>query len=322
MRKIYIITLLSIISIVLHAQVDKDVAKDVSSNADKGSAIKEGWTKGASFNMNFNQTTLSNWFAGGDKLSIGLNTLLKANTTYKKGKGLFKANLEAAYGIINTTTSGGVRKTDDRWVITSSFNQKAAKNLYYTLAGQIKSQFTQGFSYSKEGKRTLISDLLSPGDIKLGLGLTYQPNSKFSAYVSPVTAKINVKNADAFYNQKIFGVDSNQRYAFDLGAFARIDYKTNLKKDLLYTASIDAFYGYILKNYNFYFANLFNWKLNKYFGATFSFDIAYDNTQPTPVYIKDANGNEQVKLGADGKEIKVVKLQIKQFFGLGFNYSF
>lgn len=155
------------------------------------------------------------------------------------------------------------------------------------------------------------------------MGFTYQPSKIFSAYLSPLTAKINIKNAPIFYNQKIFGVDSFKRVALDVGAFARVDFKKELKKDIIYTASLDAFYGYVLNNYNFYFANLFNWKLNKYFAAIFSLDIAYDNTQPSLSYTIDATGKEVVKLDpVNGKEIKTVKFQLKQFFGLGFNYSF
>lgn len=304
------------------AQVNAGVAKDVISLTAQGSGIAEGWSRGISFNASFNQTTLTNWFAGGDKQSIGLSSQLKAQATYKKGKGLFKANLDAAYGLMKTTSTGNMRKTDDRWVITSSYNRQATKSLYYTLAGQIKSQFSTGRSYAKDGSSTVISDLLSPGDMKLGLGFTYQRGKAFSAYISPVTAKINIKSAPMFYSQKIFGVDSFKRVALDLGAFARVDFKRELKKDLIYTGSLDAFYGYVLKNYNFYLANLFNWKLNKYFAATFSLDIAYDNTQPTLSYETDASGKEVLKLDPiTGKEIKTVKFQLKQFFGLGFNYS-
>ncbi|MBI3233648.1 MAG: DUF3078 domain-containing protein, partial [Bacteroidetes bacterium] len=213
----YIYILLFVINAnIINAQVDLTVAKDVKNHADTSTNIKQGWTRGASLNVNFNQTKLTNWFAGGDRLSLGLNTMLKANTTYKKNKNLFKANIEAAYGMIKTTSSGGMRKTDDRWVLTSSYNRRAAKSLYITLAAQVKSQFERGYTYTETGSKTLISDFLSPGDIKLGLGMTYQPSKNFSAYLSPVTAKINVKKSNALYSQKIFGVDSFKRYALDL----------------------------------------------------------------------------------------------------------
>lgn len=76
-------------SSLIYAQVDRGVAKDVGLLTDKGSGIKEGWTRGISFNASFNQTTLTNWFAGGDKQSIGMSSQLKAQTTYKKRGGLF-----------------------------------------------------------------------------------------------------------------------------------------------------------------------------------------------------------------------------------------
>ncbi len=218
--------------------------------------------------------------------------------------------------MLSTSSTNGIRKTDDRWVYTTSLNRKAAKNWYYTLAGQIKSQFTDGYTYLADGGKSLGSALFSPGDVKLGLGFTYQPNADFSAYISPATAKMMLRLDHRFIHTTLFGVDSNKTSAFDMGAFARLDYKKEIKKDLMYTASLDVFYGYVLKNYNFYLGNLINWKLNKYFGATFGLDIAYDNTQPTPNFGKDPVTGKEIITGTS------VKMQLKEIFGLGFNYTF
>ena len=117
-----------------------------------------------------------------------------------------------------------------------------------------------------------------------------------------------------FLHQKIFGVDSGKTNSFDLGAFARFDYSKEIRKDLKYAGSLDAFYGYLLKNYNFYFSNMVNWKLNQYFGASLGLDIAFDNTQPSYTYPILNN----VATKTEGK----AKMQYKQLFGLGFSYSF
>lgn len=295
-------------------KVDKSTATDVKAMKDEGTEIKEGWTHGVSINAAFNQASLTNWFSGGENFSMGLNSVLKANAIYKKKKNLFKSSFEGAYGLLSSTSTGGIRKTDDRWVLTSSLNTKSSKNFYYTLAGQLKSQFANGYSYTNNVRNEILSAPFAPGDVKLGIGITYQKNSNFSAYISPLTAKINLKYGKAFLNKSIFGVDSGKTSAFDLGAFVRLDYTKELKKDLKYTGSLDAFYGYVLRNYNFYFANMINWKLNKYFGATVGLDIAFDNTQPSYTY--PTIGGIVTK--TEGK----AKMQYKQLFGLGFNYSF
>lgn len=97
----------------------------------------------------------------------------------------FKANLDAAYGLMKTTSSGTMRKTDDRWVITSSYNRQASKSLYYTLAGQIKSQFSPGRSYTKEGSSTIISDFLSPEMLSLVWVLPISP-ARFFQRIYPL----------------------------------------------------------------------------------------------------------------------------------------
>jgi hypothetical protein len=291
-------------------------AKDVSKLPDKGKELKEGWNKTLNLNLTFNQTTLTNWFAGGDRFSAGLASALKTSADYKKNKFLYKSNLEAAYGFISTTSTHGIRKNEDRWVYTTSLNRQASPKWYYTFAGQVRSQFTDGYNYLEDGTKVLGSAFLTPGDIKLGIGFTYQPNAEFSAYFSPLTAKINMKMDERFRNMKIFGVDSGKTTAFDLGAYSRIDYKKDIRKDLNYIGSLDVFYGYILHNYNFYLSNMLTWKLNKYFGATFGLDIAYDNTQPTPDYGRDPVTNKEIITG------KSVKLQVKQVFGFGITYAY
>jgi hypothetical protein len=299
----------------LQAQkVDKTTANNVKDAKDEGKEIKEGWTKGTTINVAFNQASLTNWFAGGERYSMGLNSLVKANANYKKAKYLFKSNLETAYGFISSSSSNGILKTDDRWVLTSSLNRKASEYWYYTLAAQVKSQFSDGYDYKDGVRSSVLSTFFAPGDIKLGVGFTYQKTKEFSAYLSPLTAKINLKLDHRFREQTIFGVDSGKTYSFDMGAFVRLDYTKEIKKDLKYTSSFDAFYGYILHNYNFYFSNTLNWKFNKYLGASFGLDIAFDNTQPSFTYA--------IVNGISTKTVGSPKLQVKQTFGVGLIYSF
>jgi hypothetical protein len=311
--KINLLIIALLAGFAMQAQVDKKIAKEVQKEKDDGKEIKDGWTRGASFNVAFNQASLTNWFAGGEKNSMGLSTQIKANANKKKGNNLFKSNVDAAYGLIKTSSNKDIRKTDDRWALTSSFNRKASKYWYYTLAAQVKSQFGDGYTYTDNVRNEVVSTFFAPGDIKLGIGFTYQKTADFSAYLSPLTAKLNLKLDRRFLHRTIFAVDSGKTYSFDLGAFARIDFTRELKKDLKYTMSLDAFYGYVLQNYNFYFGNMFNWKLNKYFGVSFGLDIAFDNTQPSYTYTVV----NEVSTKLEGP----AKLQIKQVFGLGFNYS-
>ncbi len=306
--------LFSLFTLSLNAQMDKNTAKNVKDMKDDGNEIKEGWTRGASINATFNQASLTNWFSGGERYSMGLNTLVKANVLYKKNKNLFKSNADAAYGFLSSTSTNGIRKTDDRWAITSSLNRKASKYWYYTLAAQVKSQFSDGYDFTDGVRSAVLSAPFAPADVKLGVGFTYQKTKDFSAYFSPLTAKLNLKLDRRFRDRTIFGVDSGKTYSFDLGAYTRLDYTKEIKRDLKYTGSFDAFYGYLLHNYNFYFSNTLNWKFNKYLGASFGLDIAFDNTQPSYTYV--------LQNGVSTKTEGNPKLQFKQTFGIGFNYSF
>ncbi len=70
--------------------VDKKTAQEVSKLQDKGTELKEGWAKGAAFNASFNQASLTNWFSGGDRKSLGLSLGFKATANLKKGNWFIK----------------------------------------------------------------------------------------------------------------------------------------------------------------------------------------------------------------------------------------
>src|SRR5580658_8625555 len=73
---------------------------------DQNDTVPKTWKIGGLFNLNFNQSALSNWSAGGDKSSVSLETFLNAHAFYKEGKNAWDNTLDMAYGMVSTTSLG------------------------------------------------------------------------------------------------------------------------------------------------------------------------------------------------------------------------
>ena len=85
------------------------------------------WKKGGGAILNFNQTSLTNWAAGGESnLSSTILTNFYAN--YKLGKTTWDNTLNMNYGLITANNYSDIRKNEDRIELNSKF----ADDFYYS----------------------------------------------------------------------------------------------------------------------------------------------------------------------------------------------
>ena len=89
-------------------------------------APKDGWKKGGNFSFLFNQSSFSNWVAGGDNAIAG-NALVNYNANLLKGDWTWDNKIIMAYGMANTESKGTI-KTDDRFELNSLVGKKASNN--------------------------------------------------------------------------------------------------------------------------------------------------------------------------------------------------
>ena len=69
--------------------------------------------KGGTFSLNVGQGGSKNWAAGAEKFSFTVAAYLNLFANKRMGKYQWNNNLDLGYAMVNTT-SGGVRKTDDK----------------------------------------------------------------------------------------------------------------------------------------------------------------------------------------------------------------
>ncbi|MBK8521885.1 MAG: DUF3078 domain-containing protein [Chitinophagaceae bacterium] len=312
MRKVLtIITVLVIFSGSLKAQdptvqdLKNQAAKSIPKDP-KDTAVKK-WKTGGLFNLNVNQGSLSNWSAGGDKFSFSVNAYLNVFAFYKKNKHSWDNNLDLAYGIVNTTSLGS-RKASDRIDLLSKYGYAISKKWNVATLFNLRSQFTNGFTYSKTtaGKDTssVISKTFAPAYVLLSLGLDYKPKDNFSLFISPLTERWVIVS-DKFI-KPLYGVPAGKNAKNELGAFISANYTAKLGGNFVYKTKLDMFSNYKQKpqNIDFFWTNALTAKLTRYINFSLNVDMIYDD---------------------DTKNVNPVKgpaPQWLQLMGIGFAYNF
>lgn len=275
---------------------------------DPNDTTKQTWKTGGLFNLTFNQAALSNWSAGGDKSAISLNTLLNLYAYYVDGRRSWDNFLNVQYGMAQTTSLGS-RKTNDLVDLTSKYGYDVGKKWYLSGLFDFRSQFAPGYDYPSADTRKLTSDALAPAYLLLSLGMDYKPNQNFSLFLSPATARVLIVNNDSLAAQGAFGVDSGNKSRFEFGAYASVNYSTDLKKPASYVGRLDLFSDYLDKPQNIavFMTNMLNLKVTSVLAMSLSVTLIYDDR------IKSVN--------ADGS-FGGPKLQVQEILGMGLTYKF
>lgn len=285
----------------LKNEAGKSITKDPKDTANKT------WKLGGLFNLNVNQGSLSNWSAGGDKFSFSVNAYLNVFAFYKKNKNSWDNSLDLAYGIVNTTSLGS-RKASDRIDLLSKYGYAISKKWNVAALGNLRTQFTDGFAYSKTaaGKDTssVISKTFAPAYVLLSLGMDYKPKDNFSLFISPLTARWIIVSDKII--KPVYGVPATKNARNELGAFVSANYTAKLGGNFVYKTKLDMFSNYKQnpQNIDVFWTNAITAKLTKYINFSLNVDMIYDH---------DTQNVNPVKGPAP---------QWLQLMGIGFAYNF
>ncbi len=251
---------------------------------------KDGWKKSGTFLLNLNQGSLTNWAAGGEQNTLGINALFNYGINYRKAKNTWDNYFDIALGFQNATSYTKYRKTDDRIDITTKYGHQLSKKWYFAVLGNFNSQSLEGFDYGTTN--TKISNFLAPGKVLLSAGFDYRPNSNFSLFISPATTRWILKKDNDFFTKNLFGVAANTKSYNEIGAFATAKYTKALSKVATYTSRLDLFSNYKRnpQNVDLFMTNLLALKFNKWLGASVSLDMIYDDDIIKKMQLKEIVG--------------------------------
>ncbi len=288
----------------LQSQASRTVVKDASDTA------KKLWKKGGLFNLNFGQTSLSNWAAGGDKLSLNINSLLSLHAFYTKERKAWDNSLDLALGYVKTTSLGS-RKSDDRIDLLSKYGYKLSNTSkwYASALFNFRTQFAPGFNYPSGLAPVKNSLFLSPAYLLLSLGLDYKPSSNFSVFISPLTSRWVIVKSELIPGQKggFYGVPVGKTVNNEIGAFLSANYMKEIVKNITYKSKLDLFSNYKRnpQNVDVFMTNLLSANIFKGISANIGLDLIYDDD----VRIFGTGGNSPAT-------------QFRQYFGIGYLKKF
>ena len=291
MRKLILYLIITSLFVQLNAQ--DGTVKQIQAESSKAvkSIDSNGWKKSGTFILNLSQGALSNWAAGGENSTLGINGIFNYSINLRSGKNTWDNNFDMALGYQNASSFSQYRKIDDRIDITSKYGHQLTQHWYASLLFNFNSQFLQGYDYSTT-PYTKISNFLTPGKIILAPGMNYKTANRFSFFISPIALRWVLKIDEDFLNVAKFGVDSAKKSNKEFGAYVTVTYKADISKWATYTGRVDLYSNYLRnpENVDFLMNNLLTMKFNKIFAANLSLDLIYDDDVIKRLQVKEILG--------------------------------
>jgi len=289
--------------------------REQNRNFKKDNDTTTNWNlkRGGMMSFNLAQGSLTNWAAGGDNFSLTVNAYFNYFMYYKKNRHSWSNNLDVNLGYIQSTSLGS-RKNDDRYDILSKYGYKmdSVGKWYLTGLFNFRSQFFDGYNYNNN-VLDFTSSFLSPAYLILSAGLDYKPDNKLSVFLSPLTSRWIVVLNEKLSQKGVYGVPPGSNIFNEFGAFITVNYNNTIAKNISYKGRIDLFSNYKSKpqNIDLFMTNLFIFKINKYFSATYSLDLIYDDEVRLFGINKNAPGLQSKSLIGIGflKQIETKKRQ-------------
>ncbi len=293
-------------------------AQDTIIDSGKPDSLKF-WKVKSIYTLNGSQASFVNWNAGG-RNNISALGLISTNLTFLKNHWKWANDITLALGGIQYTgknVSKKLIKTDDKIEFSSNGGYEFKEHWYYSILGNFRSQFLDGFNLPNDSVRT--SKFMAPGYVNIALGVEYAPNPRFSAFLSPVSAKITfvrdalLANAGAFgvapatYNTDGTLASEGKQVRSEYGAYFRLIYSAALMENIEFKSKLELFSNYQNKpqNIDVNAETLFTFKINKWFSSSLQWNLIYDDD----IKIIDRNGDTGPRT------------QFKSILGLGVSYT-
>ncbi|WP_099370147.1 DUF3078 domain-containing protein [Sphingobacterium sp. 1.A.5] len=295
--KIAILSAVSLFSMNLSAQetVDQEaVAADTT----------KIWTIKGENTFLINQSSFSNWAAGGVNSMAG-NLMFNYDFNYKKDKWSWDNKVLAAYGQTFQKETDW-RKNDDRFAINSLLGYQAAEKWLYTFFMNFNTQFANGYDYDGTERGDKISAPFAPAYLSFGPGIAYKESDNFKINFSPASARFIMVGAESL--RENFDVDPDKFSRNEFGAALDVYYKVGLMENINFENILKLYSNYLQDPQNVdvdYLANL-NLQVNKFITVNASVQLLYDDNVTL--------------IKSDGREGP--GLQVRQILGAGVTYKF
>lgn len=269
---------------------------------------KRHWIRNFNVSLQFSQAYVSpNWYQGGKN---NLNMLgqiyynVKLNQKFHPNL-LFETTAQYKLGM-NTAPDDDYHSyyiNEDLFQVNSTFGLKAARRWYYSVSAQFKTQMLNSY---KSGSPDLKSSFLSPGDLTVGVGMTYNyANAKktctFDANISPISYNLRTCISDRL-DHTAYDILQTRKTANKFGSNVELKLYWKICYNIYLRSRIYTFTDY--KTIQADWENTLVFEINKFLTTQIFAHARYDSSTPTQ------------------PDTKWRKLQFKEILSIGFAYKF
>ena len=247
---------------------------------------KKHWLKTFTASLQFSQAYISpNWYQGGNN---NLNMLaniyynVKLNPQYHPNL-LFEATMQYKLGIYSAPDDSlrNYSISEDLLQLNATFGIKAFNHWYYSLTSQFKTQLLNSY---ESNTYNMTASFLSPSELTLGLGMTYNLTSKnkkftFDASIAPLS--YNMKTCikpNNIMSHALLGIDPDKKYVIKIGSSAEAKMTWNIAKNITWLSRF-----FIFTDYHYAYAdweNTLSMQINNYLTTQIYVHARYDTTTP------------------------------------------
>ena len=283
-------------------------AQDLTSTIEAKPVKLRHWMRTFTASLQFSQAYVSpNWYQGGNTnlnmigqlyYNVKLNPELHPNL-------LFETTAQSKLGM-NSAPDDSIHNyniSDDLFQVNTTFGLKAAKKWYYSFTGQLK---TQLFNYYPSNDRQLRSAFMSPGELTMGLGMTYNTTNKrknvtFDASIAPLSYSLKTcinSNVDP----TLYNIDEGRKTKNKFGSSAELKLWWKICRNITFNSRLFAFTDYDAAYMDW--ENTLQFEINRFLTTQVYAHMRYDTSTPP----------------CDDPSWK--KFQVKEIISVGFAYKF
>lgn len=236
------------------------------------------WKKAGRGKVQFTQHGISdNWYQGGESTNALYSELVLSANYDDKQKVQFENMMEIKLGFITapSDTVHSYKTNSDLFRLYSKLGVKASEKWFYTLTGEFKTQF---FPNYKTNSNDLVSNFLSPMQLKFSLGMDYKLSKdkySLSVFCGPLTYKYVSLKDDDIVNPSAFEVEAGKKKANHYGSELSVDATWKIRSDITWRTKFYYFTTYkkVLMNWE----NTFEFKLRHNLSTTVFLHPRFDD---------------------------------------------
>lgn len=259
--------------------VDQQRVKD---NVGPIEVKKKHWLQQFDGLIQFSQAYNSpNWYQGGNN---NLNTIIQGIYNLRLNQAfhpnlLFENTLQYKLGL-NSAPDDSLRSysiSEDLLQLNTKFGVKAAKRWYYSTTLQFKTQLLNNY---RKNTNDLQASFLSPGELNLGLGMTYEyatpsGNFKTNASIAPLSYNLKICT-NSKINETQFGIKEGHTTVSQYGSNIDCNLEWKIAYNINFRSKLTAFtnYSYVQGDWE----NTLSFNINRFLSTQIYVHLRYDST--------------------------------------------